>query len=31
MNMEKPIYWFYHAAFGGPKAALRQGDYKILG
>ncbi len=31
MNMEKPIYWFYYAALGGPKAALRQGDYKILG
>ena len=25
-----PLYWQYNAALGGPKVALREGDWKIL-
>lgn len=27
----RPLYWQYYRAFGGTKAAMRDGDWKILG
>jgi arylsulfatase A len=31
IRREKPLYWRYDRALSGPKVALRQGDWKLLG
>ena len=31
VERSKPLYWHYFPSIGGPKAAMRVGDYMILG
>jgi arylsulfatase A len=30
LNRQTPLYWQYNIALGGPKIAMRDGDYKLL-
>ena len=31
VQRDKPLYWHYHRAIGEPKAAMRYGDWMLLG
>jgi arylsulfatase A len=31
LDRETPLYWHYHRSIGEPKAAMRVGDYMVLG
>ena len=31
LSRERPLFWFHYKAWGGPRAAMRQGRWKLVG